>query len=283
MPVLNQPNRLGDWLKWEEVNLFSRDEVVLGAATTRDGIGAKIDVGGIVAESTTNVFKDLVPGVTITLADGVVANTDDPTKSTKATVTVAQDTAGIAGKVKDLVSQVNDFLSHLDTQTNSGATGTKGVLAGDAASRSLRSALANTVFGSDNKSMADLGIQTDRYGKVVFDEAKFKDAFAKDPAGVAARFTTSATEGAQGGWAARVETAAKAAYGDKGSITASIAGRESTIKRLGSDIEAWDLRLEKRRTNLERTYTALETALSGLNSQATWLAGQISGLPKWSD
>jgi hypothetical protein len=37
MPVLNQPNRLGDWLKWEEVNLFSRDEVVLGAGNLVTG------------------------------------------------------------------------------------------------------------------------------------------------------------------------------------------------------------------------------------------------------
>ena len=43
MPVLNQPNRLGDWLKWEEVNLFSRDEVVLGAGNLVTGaiIGRK--------------------------------------------------------------------------------------------------------------------------------------------------------------------------------------------------------------------------------------------------
>ncbi len=37
MPVLNQPNRLGDWLKWEEDNLFSRDEVVLGAGNLLTG------------------------------------------------------------------------------------------------------------------------------------------------------------------------------------------------------------------------------------------------------
>ena len=37
MPVLNQPNRLGDWLKWEEDNLFSRDEAVLGAGNLLTG------------------------------------------------------------------------------------------------------------------------------------------------------------------------------------------------------------------------------------------------------
>ncbi|WP_121253544.1 flagellar filament capping protein FliD [Nocardioides ferulae] len=264
--------------------LTNLDETVLGAATTRTGVGAQIDVGGIVAESATNVFTDLVPGVTVTLADGVVADALDPSKSTKATLTVAQDSSGITSKVKDLVSQVNDLLSHLDTQTNPGATGTKGILAGEAASRGLRSALASSVFSGDNTSMAEVGIQTDRSGKLVFDEAKFKDAYAKDPAGVAARFTTSATEGAQAGWAARVEGVTKAAHDrDTGSVTTAISGRETTIKRLGGDIEAWDRRLELRRETLQRTYTALETALSRLNSQGNWLAGQISSLPNYNN
>jgi flagellar hook-associated protein 2 len=37
-----------------------------------------------------------------------------------------------------------------------------------------------------------------------------------------------------------------------------------------------------RRSTLERTYTALETALNSLQSQGNWLAGQISSLPTYS-
>jgi hypothetical protein len=29
MPVINEPNRLGDWLKYEEDNLYSRDQVTV--------------------------------------------------------------------------------------------------------------------------------------------------------------------------------------------------------------------------------------------------------------
>jgi flagellar hook-associated protein 2 len=39
------------------------------------------------------------------------------------------------------------------------------------------------------------------------------------------------------------------------------------------------MRLELRRTTLTRQFTALETALSRMNSQSSWLAGQISSLP----
>ncbi len=47
-------------------------------------------------------------------------------------------------------------------------------------------------------------------------------------------------------------------------------------------IEAWDLRLTKRKETLTRQFTAMETALSSLRNQSTWLAGQINSLPSYS-
>ncbi len=64
-----------------------------------------------------------------------------------------------------------------------------------------------------------------------------------------------------------------------GTITTAITGRTGSIGRLNDSIEAWDLRLELRRTALTRQFTALETALSQMNSQSNWLAGQINSLP----
>jgi flagellar hook-associated protein 2 len=126
--------------------------------------------------------------------------------------------------------------------------------------------------------MAAVGIQTDRYGKVVLDETAFATAYAADPAGVAARFTSGATP-ATDGWAARLQRVANTASDPRtGTLTSAITGRQSSIDRLGDDIDAWDLRLELRRTSLTRQYTALETALSSLQSQGSWLAGQISSL-----
>jgi flagellar hook-associated protein 2 len=125
------------------------------------------------------------------------------------------------------------------------------------------------------ESLAELGIETDRSGKLVFDKAEFEAAYEADPTGVAERFTTAET-----GFAARVQEVAETAS-DKvdGTITAAITGRNEAIERLNDSIEAWDMRLELKRTTLTRQFTALETALSRMNSQSSWLAGQISSLP----
>ena len=56
-------------------------------------------------------------------------------------------------------------------------------------------------------------------------------------------------------------------------------GKESQFKGMQERIDAWDLRLAKRKETLTRQFTAMETSLSSLRNQSTWLAGQINSLP----
>jgi flagellar hook-associated protein 2 len=251
---------------------ISLTNVDLGTVDSGLGQDAEISVGSITATSSTNTFTDLVPGLSLTLGDTAALDQN-------VSVKVARDDSAVKAGVKALVDQLNGLLTTIDTKTaNAAGTTTKGVLAADATARSLRDALLSTVFGNGTTSMATVGIQTDRYGKVVLDETAFASAYAADPAGVAARFTSGATP-ATDGWAARLQRVANTASDPRtGTLTSAITGRQSSIDRLGDDIDAWDLRLELRRTSLTRQYTALETALSSLQSQGSWLAGQISSL-----
>jgi flagellar hook-associated protein 2 len=250
---------------------------LLGGAAVRTGTDAQINLGlGITATSATNTFTDIVPGVSIAL---------DPntTVGTTSNVTVKQNSSGIASALGSFVDQINSLLTKLDAQTAvKKETTAAGVLVGDPTARALRDQLLNTVFGDSTTSMATYGVQTDRYGKLVFDSATFEKAYAADPAGTAAKFTTGATT-AQDGWAARVSSVTKGASDSlEGTFASAINGHTTTVTRLQKSIEDWDTRLELRRTSLERQYTALETALSSLQSQSSWLASQISSLPTYS-
>lgn len=239
----------------------------LGGATVRAGRDAQVTLGdSIVATSTTNTFADLVPGVSITLSSTATGTAD---------IAVTQDTDAVVANVKGLVETINRVLTELDSLTVADpAAGSKGLLAGDAGARALRGRILDTVFPTDGTSLAGLGIQTDRAGKLVLDEAAFTEAYLADPAAVTARLS------AENGFATRVHTVAETAS-DKsdGSLTTAITGRTASIQRLEDAIEGWDTRLELRRSALSRQFTALETALSRMNSQSSWLAGQISSLP----
>jgi flagellar hook-associated protein 2 len=242
---------------------------LLGGATVRAGSDAALDFGvGLAATSSTNTFADVVPGLTLTLGP-------DVTVGAVSTITVERDTAAVSTSVKGLVDSLNALLTEIDTQSAYNATTkTSGALTGDATVRNLRTALLDSVFPPGGGSLASLGIQVTRSGTLELDQTAFNQAFAADPTGVAEQFTTAGN-----GFAARLATAADGA-GDPvtGTLSSAIDGRRSGVKRLETNIEQWDRRLELRRTALERQFTSLETALNQMTSQSNWLAGQLSSL-----
>ena len=64
-----------------------------------------------------------------------------------------------------------------------------------------------------------------------------------------------------------------------GTLTTAIQSGKDAITILNDQVTAYDTRLAIRRQNLERQFTNLETALSKLKNQSSWLAGQIANLP----
>jgi flagellar hook-associated protein 2 len=241
---------------------------LLGGASVQAGRDAAITLGGDTIHSALNTFTGVIPGVDVTVSAAAVGPTVD--------VTVGKNTASVKDTVKSLVDAINATLSQIDSLTAyNSTTKTSGPLAGDSGVRALRNELLNAIYPADGTSIADVGIQTDRYGKLVFDEAAFSTAYAADPAKVAAKFTSGTVDG----FAARVATVADTASNKyTGTLTAAINGRSTTITRIQDSIDDWDQRLELRRSTLQRTFTALETALSQMNSQSSWLTSQLSAL-----
>ena len=79
------------------------------------------------------------------------------------------------------------------------------------------------------------------------------------------------------GVATSVAAVAKSATDStSGSVALAIQGRDATIKDLGSRLENWDSRLMARKAALQRQFSAMETALSSLKNQSSWLAGQLA-------
>ena len=243
---------------------------LLGGATVTAGQDAEITIGADVLHSSSNTFADIANGLTITVGATVAAGT-------VVDLDARQDTAGMTSTVKAIVDSMNDALSKIDSLTAyNSTTKTSGPLSDDSAVRDARTALLSTVYPADGTSLAAVGIQLDRYGKLTFDEATFKAAYAADPAGVAAKFTT----GSVAGFAARVQQVAKGVSDPfNGTLTSSVNGRTTEIGRMQDSIAEWDTRLALRQESLQRQFTALETALSRMNSQSSWLSGQLASLP----
>ena len=255
----------------EDFDLTALDgSPLLGGATVVAGSDASIDLGaGIVVSSTTNTFSEVVPGVSLTVADGTATGTTSR-------ITVTRDTAKVSAAVKDLVDAINSVLTNIDSQSTYDATTKKaGPLTGNSTARTLRTELLESIYPPDGTSLAPVGVQVSRAGLLVFDDKAFAAAYAADPTGTAAKFNDSVD-----GLAHRVADVAKGASDSvTGTLTTAITGRREGITRLQDSITDWDTRLELRRTALSRQFTALETALNQMQSQSSWLSGQIASLP----
>lgn len=165
----------------------------VATAVTTQGVDAKLRFGSgpgaYDATSSTNVFADVLPGVTITAK----------TVSTEpVSVAVAADADGLAAKVQKLVDAVNAAVSEIKTRTSYDPSSKTGAsLAGDATARqamqSLTRALTDAVQQSPLGSPALAGVSIDRYGKATFDADKFKAAYAADPAAVERLFVQGGT------------------------------------------------------------------------------------------
>ncbi|MEQ4520876.1 flagellar filament capping protein FliD [Pseudarthrobacter sp. B907] len=222
-------------------------------------------------KSSTNTFADVLPGVTLTAKDVTAA---------PVTLTVSRDDAGIKKVASDLVDGVNGIFSlvasktAVNTTTNtSGAKVSAGIFAGDSTVRSVNQNIlsaASLPVGTPPRSPSEIGISITKTGTMEFDGTKFAAALAADPAGTTAKVQELA---------GRIATAATGAS-DRytGTLTTKITGQQSEVRDLADRISDWDLRLASRKATLQRTYSGLETALSGMKAQQSWLTAQLAGL-----
>lgn len=233
---------------------------------------------GTAAEQTltspTNTFSNLLSGVSVTVAE---------VSSTPVTVTVAKDTAQISKTAADLVGSVNGILAQISTKStvvsSTNAAGSPmtsgGVFTGDSTVRSVNAnILAAASQPVNGKSPSEFGFVLTKAGAMEFNATRFSEAVAKDPAAALA---------AAAAIAGRLSEAAKQASDPAtGLLSTKIKGQQTEAKDFNAQIVSWDDRLAARRASLQRTYSALEVALSGMKAQSSWLSSQLAGLSSGS-
>jgi flagellar hook-associated protein 2 len=158
---------------------------------TQEARNAKLRVGGIDIERSSNTISDLVDGATLTLKK---------VTETPVNVTAARDVDGATAAVKGFVDALNGVLGTLkDLTAYNAESKTAGVLQGDASARqlatSLRDAISRPVPGVDGmRGLAStLGISIKRDGTLAFDVAKLAQAFTTDFEGTIASLAQSSS------------------------------------------------------------------------------------------
>jgi flagellar hook-associated protein 2 len=266
---------------------------------------AAFTVNGIsVSRAGNDNLTDVISGVTLNL------------KSVNAaTITVKKDVDTAYKDVKAFIDQYNSTIDLINTRLSeekvkkplSDSDLKKGLMRGESILTGikgrLRMDLSDPVAGlpKEYDRLSVIGITTTsdsfgKSGKLQIDETKFKNALTANPDAVIQLFTNNTDINANGkiefsekGVAVRVSEELKNLTD---STTRSVAGvsvkngallnRLDTFDKIINDYDKQILRFEDRLKVRERAlwaqFTALEKALSNLNNQSSWLAGQLAGL-----
>ncbi|WP_421198869.1 lateral flagellar capping protein LafB [Aeromonas enteropelogenes] len=139
---------------------------------------AKLQMGGdnpLTIVSASNKVENVIDGLTLELTKAQKPG-EAPLQ-----VAVAQDKEAVTGSLKKFVDSYNELVDELAKMTSSDPK-SPGALASDSGIRSLKSMLGNSVRDLPNgMTLGSLGIKTDRYGKLSFNETDFNKALEKDP------------------------------------------------------------------------------------------------------
>ena len=203
--------------------------------------------GGYTVSSSTNTFNGVVPGVTFTV--GAVAS--------GVTLSVSSDASAISDKVKAMVDAANAVLGELNTDTGKGA-----LLEGNYQVNALTQSILATVSHGDasGNSYAGSGIQLTSTGTLKFDPDAFAAGYAANPA---------QTQTTVNGLASALASVASNASTQ--TVSPLINSGNAQVANLTKEISDWDTRLASQQTALQAKYTAMEVALSKLNSTSSWL------------
>ncbi|GLY27023.1 flagellar filament capping protein FliD [Kineosporia sp. NBRC 101731] len=149
-----------------------------------EGTDAEISIGGsgsnaYTVTSATNTFTDVAQGLSFTVG------------KVEAGVTVGSsvDTTKVTDQVSGVVTNINNLLSSIATNTAwDPATKKGGPLLGDSTVRALQQQILSTVAGMNTP-----GLTVTSGGQVTFDKATFDTAFKSDPTGTMAAYGASSS------------------------------------------------------------------------------------------
>ncbi len=229
-------------------------------------LGAGTGAAPLVVTSSTNTVESLVPGVRLELLSP---------SDRDVSVTVDQDVDAIVEGIRDFVEAFNEVHADIDDKTSFNVdTLERGLLLGDSTINTVRDRLNRSVsqgFRDADPSFARLlsvGVRIGQNYRLVFDEERFRDVYAANPAAVEELFATEAT-----GAGDALEDALTELTRDTDGVLArrdeALSGQQEILNERIVDL---NVLLDGKRRRLESQFAALESVLAGLQAQQSALA-----------
>lgn len=241
-------------------------------STLQPAKNAVVYIDGQKATSQSNDVKNAIVGVTLSLTDA------DLTKAS--TLKIEQDDSAVKDNVKGFVDAYNTLvdsinkLSNYDVEKKQAAA-----LQGDSMIRSIESQMRNMISNRvdvDGETVAlyDIGIETDRYGKMSVNDKKLDETLAKDMHLVSGLFTAPDT-----GIASSLDKLVNGYVKTGGIIDSRGNSLTNDKQRVTDQRDAFSLQMKSLEARLFKQFNYMDKILGQLKSQSSNLTSSLASLP----
>ena len=226
---------------------------------SQDSQDSAFTVNGLSITSASNTVTDAVPGTTVKL---VATGT--------ATVNVEADYDTLKEHVKTFITEFNALKEFFDTQTKiDSITGKPGPLANDSILRQALSDVKNTILTSNGNNgtysyLTEVGVEFKQDGTLTLDDETFDTAIDTAITDLQKLFQG---DGTVDGVFDDLKSALDNIDNTAGLIKTTRDALSDTMKNIRDQILSQQLRLELRRTELQKMYAAADMTMSRLTSQ----------------
>ena len=262
---------------------LSAAPAVLGQTTPQNVQNAKVELNGLVVESSTNTFANTIPGMSFTVSE---------VTSTAATLNVKADTEAMKKNIQEFVEAYNALNDLLTKSTKSVRTADGkldpsvqkegvGTLQGDSATVSLQNSLRMLTQGISGSTggltrLAEIGIQMQEGGKLSTDTTKLDKALT-NLEGLKGLFANKADAlGQGGGIAVNFKNFTDKLLSFDGTLNTKTDSLERTLKSNSAEQTKVNTRADTLEKRLYAQYSALDTKMASLNALNAYVSQMVT-------
>ena len=262
---------------------LSAAPAVLGQNTTQNAKNAKVELNGLVVESSANTFANTIPGMSFTVSE---------VTSTAATLNVKADTEAMKKNIQEFVDTYNELNDLLTKSTKSVRTADGkldpsvqkegvGTLQGDSATVSLQNSLRMLTQGISGSTggltrLAEIGIQMQEGGKLSTDTTKLDKALT-NLEGLKGLFANKADAlGQGGGIAVNFKNFTDKLLSFDGTLNTKTDSLERTLKSNSAEQTKVNTRADTLEKRLYAQYSALDTKMASLNALNAYVSQMVT-------
>jgi flagellar hook-associated protein 2 len=240
---------------------------------------AKLTIDGLQLVRDTNRIEDALEGVTLDLV--AAQSSTDLAGGKTINVTVGADKGGVKSNLQKFVDAYNALIGTTSQLTAvvpvDGGTPVTGPLLGDSSVRNILSGLRNELVKMTGeggvRALADLGITTERDGKLKLDDSKLTKALDNNFDQVAGYL--AGDNGVMG----RLSKSVDAYVATNGVLKQRSEALQTTKVSVDEQRKALDKRVESLQTRLYAQYNAMDSLVGQLKRTSESLGGMLANLP----